>query len=85
MKVFRTSVEKITKANEKRIAVTQESIHVKMTEKNHHAKRVQERRALTMKIPNLIEENQVEETKRIVNYKKSISGMTQKHTTANRV
>ena len=84
MQVFKTLVEKTIKANVKRIAVTQKSIHAKMTEKDRHAKRVQERGASTMKILNLVEENQAEETKRIVNNKKSIGGMTQKYPTANR-
>ena len=83
--MIKTNVKRIAVTQESIHTVTQESIHVRMTEIDHHAKRVQERRVSTMKILNLIEENQVEETKRIVNYKKSISGMTQKHTIANKV
>ena len=84
MKVFKTLVEKIIKANVKRIDVTRKIIHAKTTEKDRHAKRVQERGASTMKILNLVEENQAEESKRIVNNKKNIDGMTHKYPTANR-
>ena len=85
MKVYKISVERIIKANVRIIAVTQRNIHEKRTEKDLHAKRVQERGVSTMKIQNLVEENQVEGTMRIVNKKKSISAMTQRYPIANRV
>ena len=85
MKVYKISVEKIIKANVRIIAVTQRNIHVKRTEKDHHAKRAQERGVSTMKILNLAEDDQVEGTKRIINNNKSISAMTQRYPIANRV
>ena len=85
MKVYKISVEKIIKANVRIIAVTQRNIHVKRTEKDHLAKRVQERGVSTMKIQNLVEDDQVEGTKRIINNNKSISAMTQRYPIANRV
>ena len=85
MKVYKISVEKIIKANVRIIAVTQRNIHVKRTEKDHLAKRVPERGVSTRKIQNLVEDNQVEGTKRIINNNKSISAMTQRYPIANRV
>ena len=85
MKGYKISVKKKIKTSVKRIAVTQRNIHEKRTEKDLHAKRAQERGVLTMKIQNLVEENQVEGTMRIVNKKKSISAMTQRCLIANRV
>ena len=85
MKVYKISVEKIIKANVRIIAVTQRNIHVKRTEKDHLAKRAQERGVSTMKIQNLAEDDQVEGTKRIINNNKSISAMTQRYPIANRV
>ena len=85
MKVYKISVEKIIKANVRIIAVTQRNIHVKRTEKDHLAKRAQERGVSTMKILNLAEDDQVEGTKRIINNNKSISAMTQRYPIANRV
>ena len=85
MKVYKISVEKIIKANVRIIAVTQRNIHVKRTEKDHLAKRAQERGVSTMKIQNLAEDDQVEGTKRIINNSKSISAMTQRYPIANRV
>ena len=85
MKVYKISVERIIKGNVRIITVTQRNIHEKRTEKDLHAKRAQERGVSTMKIQNLVEENQVEGTMRIVNKKKSISAMTQRYPIANRV
>ena len=85
MKVYKISVEKIIKANDRIIAVIQRNIHVKRTEKDHLAKRAQERGVSTMKIQNLAEDDQVEGTKRIINNNKSISAMTQRYPIANRV
>ena len=85
MKVSKILVEKIIKAKAEKIVVTRKSIHAKMTEKDRHAKRVQERGGPTMKILNLVEEDQAEETKRIVNNKKSIGEMTQKYPIADKV
>ena len=85
MKVYKISVEKIIKANVRIIAVTQRNIHVKRTEKDHLAKRAQERGVSTMKIQNLAEDDQVEGTKRIINNNKIISAMTQRYPIANRV